>query len=83
MTFINLKIFPSGVNTLGLHYMFWIHSAMCIFICIIAALVLPETRGKSLLELSELYQKKPVIKSKLKTSSATMAKMKEIEANMG
>lgn len=59
MTFLNLKIFPSGVNALGLHYMFWIHSAICISTCILAAFVLPDTQGKSLEELSNLYQKKP------------------------
>ena len=59
MTFLNLKIFPSGVNLIGLHYMFWIHSAICVGTCVLAAFVLPDTQGKSLEELSNLYQKKP------------------------
>ena len=47
MTLITLKIFPSVINALGLNYiiinMFWVYSsAICIIICIVAALVLPD-----------------------------------------
>jgi cytochrome b subunit of formate dehydrogenase len=48
MTLINLKIFPSVINALGLHCiiinMFWVYSAICIIICIVSALVLPDVR---------------------------------------
>ena len=74
MTFINLKIFPSVVNALGLHYVFWIHGAMCIVICILAALLLPETGGKSLKELSELYKTRPTHATKINIGKESFAK---------
>ena len=58
MTFANLKIFPSAVNAIGLGNMFWVHSGITLLICTLAFLILPETRGKSLKELSQLYEKK-------------------------
>jgi len=64
MSFINLKVFPSAVNAFGLHNMFWIHSGICILTCILAAAILPETRGLTLTELSTIYEKKkPVAES--------------------
>ena len=38
--------------------MFWIHSGICIASCILAAAILPETRGLTLTELSGIYEKK-------------------------
>ena len=35
--------------------MFWVHSAICILLCILAIFILPETQGKTLTELSEMY----------------------------
>ena len=81
MTFVNLKVFPSAVNALGLSSMFWIHSGICVFICIVAAMILPETRGKSLKELSELYEKKSIKHCKISPASS-LPKEKEIEAQM-
>ena len=43
--------------------MFWLHSAICILLCILAIFILPETQGKTLTELSEMYSnnsKKPL-----------------------
>ena len=55
VSFINLKIFPSLVQIIGLPAMFWLHSAICILLCILAIFILPETQGKTLTELSEMY----------------------------
>ena len=57
-TAVNLKIFPSVVNSIGLHNMFWIHGCLCIFMCVCGMMILPETQGKTLTELSEIYSAK-------------------------
>lgn len=57
-TFLNLKLFPSLVSYLGLPKVFWMHSSICIFVSILAAIILPETQGLTLTELSNLYEKK-------------------------
>ena len=38
--------------------MFWVHSAICILLCILGIFILPETQGKTLTELSEMYSNK-------------------------
>ena len=58
VSFINLKIFPSLVQIIGLPAMFWVHSAICILLCILGIFILPETRGKTLTELSKMYSNK-------------------------
>ena len=55
---LTLKIFPSCVNLLGLPIIFWIHSGICAFVTIIAILILPETQGKTLTDLSKMYSAK-------------------------
>ena len=63
-TAVNLKIFPSVVNSIGLHNMFWIHGCLCIFMCVCGMMILPETQGKTLTELSQIYsakEKKPSV----------------------
>lgn len=57
VSFVNLKVFPSLVAHVGLPSVFWIHSGILVFACGIAFLVLPETQGKTLTELSNLYKK--------------------------
>ena len=74
--FLNLKTFPWAINTFGLHTIFWFHSAMCLLACVWAFAILPETQGKTLTELSNLYEKK-----KPHQSSACLPNLKELEAN--
>ena len=38
--------------------MFWIHGGLCIVMCICGIMILPETQGKTLTELSEIYSTK-------------------------
>ena len=52
------KIFPACVNLLGLPMIFWIQSGICVFVSIIAVLILPETQGKTLTDLSKMYSSK-------------------------
>ena len=54
-----MKLFPSCVNVIGLHGLFWIHSGISIMMCILGIQILPETQGKTLTELSEIYSVKP------------------------
>ena len=84
--FLLLKSFPSLVNFYGLNVLFWIHSGICIFASILAFLILPETQGKTLTELANIYEKK---KSKKAKNEATGSEAnwdrkltKEEEANM-
>ena len=38
--------------------LFWIHGCISIFMCVLSMLILPETQGKTLTELSEIYNQK-------------------------
>lgn len=53
-----LKVFPSMVNSFGLPVVFWLHSFICLAGTIFAFIFLPETQGKTLAELSNLFVKK-------------------------
>ena len=57
--FLIVKTFPGCATYIGLSALFWIHSAICILICIVAIIILPETQGKTLTELSQLYAENP------------------------
>ena len=54
-----MKLFHSAVNMIGLPAIFWIHSGICIVACFVATLIIPDTQGKTLTELSEMYLIKP------------------------
>lgn len=53
------------VESLGLATVFWMHSLVCLTATVFACVFLPETQGKTLAELSNLYVKKPEKESKL------------------
>ena len=58
MSFAIVKVFPSLVNSLGLDVMFWINAAFCALMCLVGGLLIPETQGKTLTELTQMYEKK-------------------------
>ena len=66
---VNVKIFPVCANLLGLSAIFWIHSGICIVSCIVALLIVPETQGKSLTELADLYSKKAKMSNEEKSNN--------------
>jgi len=53
--FLYVKFFPTIVGIIGLHCVFWIHSGIAIFTCILAVFIMPETQGKTLTEISEMF----------------------------
>ena len=63
MSFATVKVFPSLVNSLGLDVMFWINSGFCALMCVIGGLLIPETQGKTLTELAQMYEKKKKLKT--------------------
>ena len=62
--FFLLKSFPDLVGCIGLDVLFWAHACILILTAFLAFLIMPETHGKTLTELSNLYEKKEE-KSKL------------------
>ena len=54
-----VKTFPVCANAIGMSALFCIHSGICFVMCIIAILILPDTQGKTLTELSKMYSDKP------------------------
>ena len=62
--FFLLKSFPDFVGCIGLHMLFWAHACILILTAFLAFFIMPETHGKTLTELSNLYEKKEE-KSKL------------------
>ena len=79
VTFFNLRFFPPIVSALGLHSVFWLYSGILFFNSILSAFILPETRGMSLTELEQLYQKKRSPRS-TKSVSFCCIDSKEFEA---
>ncbi len=67
-SFINLKLFPTLVEHLELPGIFWMHAGILLFACILAFFIVPETQGKTLTELTNLYNEdSPRMTTKRKT----------------
>ena len=50
-----MKFFPTIVGIIGLHGIFWMHSGIATFAGILAVFIMPETQGKTLTEISEMF----------------------------
>ena len=46
---------PTVINTLGLHFLFFFHGVVCALAAIFVWKFVPETRGKTLLQLCAIY----------------------------
>jgi hypothetical protein len=68
------------VNGCGMPVVFWFHSFVCLAGTVFAFVYLPETQGKTLTELSNLFVKKPET-SKI-VIHPTIPMTKEQEASM-
>ncbi|XP_068083952.1 facilitated trehalose transporter Tret1 [Anabrus simplex] len=66
--FVVLKTYPNLKAALGKDGAFWFYSAMCILSCVFVAVMLPETKGKSLEQIEEYFERKH--KSKIYSSSS-------------
>ena len=60
---MNLKIFPSLSSSIGLSLTFILHGFVCLAACLVVFLFLPETKGLTLSEISNLNQKKTATKT--------------------
>ena len=58
--FTVVKNFPFLVNAIGLHSTFWIHAGISVLMCVLSLLILPDTQGKTLTEISQLYTKQKI-----------------------
>ena len=47
------------IKTLGAHVLFWFFSVSCACACVFTKCYIPETKGKSLLEIQQFMGKKP------------------------
>ena len=56
--FVLMKFFPIFATTFGLHSAFWFHTGILTVAVTFAYFAIPETRGKTLTELSNLFDKK-------------------------
>lgn len=50
-------VFGYMISGLGSHVPFWIFSSMCALACIFGIFVVPETKGKTLIEIQEMLNK--------------------------
>ena len=64
-----LKVFPSLVDNFGLPVVFWAHGLNCLAGIAFAFFFLPETKNKTLTELSQLFVK-PVKQKETSFSSS-------------
>ena len=60
VVFILVKSFPKCVSFIGLHGVFWVHAGISILVCILALFIMPETQGKTLTEISKMFEKKEI-----------------------
>ena len=82
--FTNLKFFPAFTNEFGTYAAFWLYSGVLISGILLAFFFVPETRGKTLTELSELFEKKQTAahtQTALQMSQVVTTQTKEEEAN--
>ena len=56
--FMNLKFFPECATNFGVPTVLWFYCSVCLLISLIAYFIMPETRGKTLTELSVLFERK-------------------------
>ena len=56
--FVGVKVTPSVIAALGLHSLFLFHGAICALAALFVWRLVPETRGKTLTELCQLYKTK-------------------------
>ena len=69
VVFILVKIFPRSVSIIGLHGVFWVHAGISILVCILAMFIMPETQGKTLTEISKMFEKKEIQMDEEKVTS--------------
>ena len=65
--FVNIKFFPECATSFGVPMVLWFYCSTCLLISLIAYFIMPETRGKTLTELSILFEKKPKEGNKILT----------------
>ena len=53
--FVGVKVTPSVIAALGLHSLFLFHGAICAIAALFVWRLVPETRGKTLTQLCQLY----------------------------
>ena len=46
---------PTVINSLGLHFLFFFHGIVCAIAALFVFKFVPETRGKTLLQLCSIY----------------------------
>ncbi|XP_042217428.1 facilitated trehalose transporter Tret1-2 homolog [Homarus americanus] len=51
-SFISVQLYPSAVEAVGEDLVFWFFSGICVTITIVSAVALPETKGRSLEEIT-------------------------------
>lgn len=68
--FLNLKFYLPFTSYFGLYWTFWTYCITIIAACILAFIVMPDTRGKTLTELSTLFEKAPRKENKVATSQS-------------
>ena len=56
--FISVKIYPNLKDLMGLPCLCILYSLICIFVIIWGAKTIPDNRGKSLVKVEELHEKK-------------------------
>lgn len=64
MTFIVLKLYPTFLSLWGSNYLFLFFGVMSLLSVVYVYFILPETTGKTLQEIGEIFKKKTVTDEK-------------------
>lgn len=74
--FLVIKTYPQLRHAMGTDGTFWLYSALCLASCIFVALLLPETKGKTLDEIESYFEGKHQ-RAKAKAKAKRKAKVED------
>jgi len=66
--FATVKSFPYLIENLGFHGSFWFYGCTVAFGSIILYILLPETRGRTLLEIESRFKRRAIIRASFRNS---------------
>jgi hypothetical protein len=69
--FLVVKLFPAMTTALGAPTTYWLFAAACVAIVAFTLAFVPETRGKTLVEIEQIFEKKEIADKDEETRLAT------------
>lgn len=78
--FVVIKTYPQFKRALGADGTFWMYAVLCVLSCVFVAVLLPETKGKTLDEIERYFEGQHQEAKERKRDAKLAAINKELEA---